>query len=82
MIDVTSVTVGIPVGDLRAAQRWYEAVLMVSEPDLEPVQGILEHEVGGVWLQLSEADAAPGGTVLRIGCRTSTPSEPVSALWG
>lgn len=67
MLTVTGVTIGVPVKDLRAAQRWYEAVLDVDAPDLEPVQGVLEHQVGGAWLQLSEAGDGPGGGTVRIG---------------
>ncbi len=42
----TSITIGIPVSDLQAARRWYEKVLDVSEPDLEPVADIVEYGCG------------------------------------
>lgn len=67
MLLVTSVTITVPVTDLRAAQRWYEAVLGVDAPDLEPVQGVVEYQVGGAWLQLSEAGDGPGGSTVRLG---------------
>lgn len=64
---MTSITIGIPVTDLRAAQRWYGAVLAVDAPDLEPVRGVLEYEVGGAWLQLAESGGGPGGGTVRLG---------------
>jgi len=68
MVQVTSVTVGQPVADLGAARRWYEAVLELGAPDLEPVDGVVEYDLGAVWLQLGEADdGRRGGTVLRVG---------------
>lgn len=68
MVQVTSVTIGLPVSDLDAARRWYEAALQLSAPDLEPVGGVVEYQVGTVWLQLGEEDdARPEGSVLRVG---------------
>ena len=63
----TSITVGLPVGDLPAAQRWYERVLDVPAPDLEPVDGVVEFEVGGRWLQLFVGQRAATDWVFRIG---------------
>ncbi len=65
-MDATSVTVGVPVRDLDAARGWYEALLGIDGAALEPVDGIVEYEVGGCWLQLLEGQ--PGGDwVFRIG---------------
>jgi predicted enzyme related to lactoylglutathione lyase len=68
-VEVSSVTVGLPVGDLGQAVRWYQEVFGLGEPDLAPADGVLEFQVGPVWLQLSAAPVAPSaaGTVTRFG---------------
>jgi catechol 2,3-dioxygenase-like lactoylglutathione lyase family enzyme len=66
-VQTTSVTIGVPVRDLAAARRWYETLLEVDKPDLEPVAGVVEYQVGACWLQLSQDDGGPGGWVFRIG---------------
>ena len=63
----TSVTIGVPVRDLGAARHWYESVLELEAPDVEPAPGIVEYEVAGCWLQLFEGKAGEGAWVLRIG---------------
>jgi catechol 2,3-dioxygenase-like lactoylglutathione lyase family enzyme len=69
MIETTSVTVGIPVGDLEEATRWYARVLEAGA-DLEPVEGIVEFEVrDGFWLQLFEGTGGSGEAVVRLGVR-------------
>ncbi len=57
-MDITSVTVGLPVTDLEASCLWYGAVLERTEPDLEPEDGVAEYEVGGIWIQLVVDDQA------------------------
>jgi lactoylglutathione lyase len=60
----TSVTTGLPVRDLGAAQAWY-ADLLEHEHELEPAEGLAEFEVHpGSWLQLVEGDDQPA---FRIG---------------
>jgi catechol 2,3-dioxygenase-like lactoylglutathione lyase family enzyme len=67
MIETTSITVGIPVGELEEATRWY-ARLLDAGPDIEPVEGIVEFEVrDGVWLQLFEGSGGSGESVIRLG---------------
>jgi predicted enzyme related to lactoylglutathione lyase len=68
-VEVSSVTVGLPVGDLGQAVRWYQEVFGLGEPDFAPADGVLEFQVGPVWLQLSAAPVAPSaaGTVTRFG---------------
>lgn len=51
-MDITSVTVGLPVSDIEASCLWYGAVFERTEPDLEPEDGVAEYEVGGIWIQL------------------------------
>jgi lactoylglutathione lyase len=58
-MQTTSVTTGIPVRDLGAAQAWY-AALLEHEHELEPAEGLAEFEVHpGSWLQLDEGAAEP-----------------------
>jgi predicted enzyme related to lactoylglutathione lyase len=49
--------------------HWYRQVLELSEPDLEPAEGIVEFQVGPPWLQLSEGSTTRSGAVpvLRLG---------------
>ena len=59
----TSITVGLPVSDVKAARAWYQRVLG-KVADIEPVEGIVEFEVHpGSWLQLHDGDQ----TAFRIG---------------
>lgn len=68
-LETSSVTLGIPVGDLAEAGRWYQRLLDTTI-SLEPVEGILELEVrDGFWLQLFEDDGGSGHAVLRFGVR-------------
>jgi predicted enzyme related to lactoylglutathione lyase len=57
-MDITSVTVGLPVSDIEASCLWYGAVFERTEPDLEPEDGVAEYEVGGIWIQLSVDEQA------------------------
>lgn len=73
-MQITSVTVGLPVRDLDAARKWYQRLLQLGPPELSPVDGVVEYELGPVWLQLFEAEtelvdaaAAADAAVLRIG---------------
>ncbi|MFJ3320383.1 MULTISPECIES: VOC family protein [unclassified Curtobacterium] len=67
-MDITSVTVGLPVTDIEASCLWYGAVFERAEPDLEPDEGIAEYEVGGIWIQLYEdADAEENRVSVRFG---------------
>jgi len=66
-VESTSVTVGVAVTDLVASRRWYEAVFEIAGPDLEPVEGVVEYQIGDCWLQLGEAPGGPGGWVFRVG---------------
>lgn len=50
-----TVTFGIPVRDLAAATPWYQKVLQVGEPDLNPAEGVAEFNLGKFWLQLEDA---------------------------
>jgi predicted enzyme related to lactoylglutathione lyase len=56
----TGVTVGLPVRDLESATRWYQSVFNLGDPDLEPVEGLVEFNVGPFWLQLAHRPADAG----------------------
>jgi predicted enzyme related to lactoylglutathione lyase len=67
-MDITSVTVGLPVTDIEASCLWYGAVFERAEPDLEPDAGVAEYEVGGIWIQLFEdAGAEENAVAVRFG---------------
>jgi predicted enzyme related to lactoylglutathione lyase len=62
-MEITSVTVGLPVTDIEASCLWYGAVFERTEPDLEPDDGVAEYEVGGIWIQLYEDESAEDNPV-------------------
>jgi predicted enzyme related to lactoylglutathione lyase len=68
-MDVTTVTVGLPVSDLDRAIDWYRKVFELPAADLEPAYGIVEFRLGPIWLQLSEGATERSGAevVTRIG---------------
>ena len=73
-MDVTSLTVGLPVSDLQRSREWYARLLQSDETPLEPVDGVLEHELSpGHWLQIFQTDSVheaareAGSVVVRFG---------------
>ncbi|EAG7323981.1 TPA: VOC family protein, partial [Listeria monocytogenes] len=48
-----SITIGLPVSDLEKSASWYEKLLM-SDEKLVPVEGVIEYQIGSVWIQLFE----------------------------
>lgn len=68
-VEILSVTVGLPVKDLSHAVPWYRRALGLAEPDLQPAAGVVEFQVGPIWLQLSEeaTDRSGAETVTRFG---------------
>lgn len=68
-MNVSGVTVALPVSDLDSAANWYQRVLELSEPDLQPVDGVVEFKIGSLWLQLGEESTARSGAqvVTRFG---------------
>jgi lactoylglutathione lyase len=68
-MEIESVTLGLPVADLDAAARWYGRVLDLAGPDLEPADGVVEFQVGPIWLQLGAEPTERTGAevVLRFG---------------
>ncbi|MDA3644601.1 VOC family protein [Saccharopolyspora indica] len=60
-MDLRSATVGMPVSDLRRAVEWYQRVFALAGPDLEPADGVVEFQLGPIWLQLGEEPTARSG---------------------
>lgn len=50
---ITAATVGIPVRDLDASVEWYRAALELGDVELVPMDGLVEFDLGPVWLQLN-----------------------------
>ncbi len=65
---IRTVTIGIAVDGLPAAESWYRHVLG-ERPEVRPVAHVLEFELTpGCWLQLIKSAAVtPGTTTFRIG---------------
>jgi predicted enzyme related to lactoylglutathione lyase len=55
-----AVTVGIPVRDLEQAVEWYRSAFELAEPDLRPLDGLAEFDLGSFWLQLAHAPELAG----------------------
>ncbi len=72
-MDINAITVGIPVSDLAQAVAWYQRAFELGEPDLAPMEGIVEFNLEVFWLQLYTSNA-PGGDGLsaNIGVRDAT----------
>ncbi len=82
-MDVLSVTVGLSVSDLAGAVEWYRKALQLPDPELEPVEGVVEFKVGSIWLQLvAGSTTRPGGGAgIRLGVDdTSTQRERLESL--
>jgi catechol 2,3-dioxygenase-like lactoylglutathione lyase family enzyme len=67
-LEITEVTLGIPVVDLTRSRDWYERLLGFP-PELEPVAGMAEFRIAGTWLQLREVRVSRPGWSFRIGVR-------------
>jgi lactoylglutathione lyase len=66
-VELTSVTIGIPVGNLKEASQWYERCLELKG-HIEPATDIREYQIfPGCWLQLSEAETAKSQHSLLLG---------------
>lgn len=83
-MDVSSVTVGLPVGDLEHAVEWYRRTFEISEPDLEPVDGVVELQLGPLWLQLyAESTERSGAEVVtRLGVANAAREHERMAVLG
>lgn len=64
-LNVKSITVGLPVSNLEKSASWYEKILM-SDEKISPVEGIIEYQIGSVWIQLFEEKINVSENVLRL----------------
>lgn len=73
-MQIESITIGLPVSDLSSAVEWYRRVLDLPAPELEPAAGVVEFQVGSVWLQLGvDATAREGAeVVVRLGVTSAS----------
>ena len=55
-----AITVGVPVRELDAAIRWYQAAFDLGEPDQRPMDDLAEFDLGAFWLQLAQAPELAG----------------------
>ncbi|EAC3780090.1 VOC family protein [Listeria monocytogenes] len=65
-LNAKSITIGLPVSDLEKSASWYEKLFM-SDEKLTPVEGVVEYQIGSVWIQLFEEKINVSENVLRIG---------------
>ena len=65
-MEARAVTVGIPVRELGPAVEWYRAAFGLGEPDLVPMEGLAEYDLGAFWLQLAAAPERAGREGLTV----------------
>ncbi|EAC3063108.1 VOC family protein [Listeria monocytogenes] len=65
-LNAKSITIGLPVSDLEKSAIWYEKLFMRDEK-LTPVEGVIEYQIGSVWIQLFEEKINVSENVLRLG---------------
>ncbi|MBF4574294.1 VOC family protein [Herbiconiux sp. VKM Ac-1786] len=65
-MEARAVTVGVPVRDLGRAVEWYRAAFGLGEPDLVPMEGLVEFDLGAFWLQLATAPERAGHAGLTV----------------
>lgn len=64
-LNTKSITVGLPVSNLKKSASWYKKVL-ISDEELIPVEGVIEYPIGSVWIQLFEGKVNVSENVLRF----------------
>lgn len=66
-MNLTSITIGIPVTSLDKASRWYEQCLELKA-HIEPASDVREYEIfPGCWLQLSVVESSTSEHCLLLG---------------
>ena len=54
-MDPLDVTVGLPVSEIARSVEWYRRAFELREPDLEPVEGVVEFRFGPIWTHPAQA---------------------------
>jgi len=69
-MELTSITIGVPVSDMAKAKTWY-IILLGATKTIQPVPNVFEFEISkGFWLQLIEDPALKAGDgTLRFGVK-------------
>lgn len=57
--------IGLPVSDLEGSASWYEKILM-SDEKLIPFEGVIEYQIGSVWIQFFEKKIKVSENILRL----------------
>lgn len=66
-MNLTSVTIGVPVRSIQEASRWYERCLEL-QGHINPAPDIREYELlPGCWLQLAETEPARSEHCMLLG---------------
>ena len=65
-MDVQAVSIALPVRDIDAALAWYRQALELGEPDLVPMEGLVEFDLGVIWLQLTTSPDTAGQDGIRL----------------
>jgi catechol 2,3-dioxygenase-like lactoylglutathione lyase family enzyme len=65
-MQVRAATIGIPVTDLDRSVAWYRGALELGEPDLVPVPGVVEFDLGACWLQLTTDPVHAGASGISL----------------
>ena len=65
---ILSTTLDLPVKNLAKAKEWYRQ-LFEYPPTTAPAPGVVELELGTVWLQLHETPVSSGDKALRLGIK-------------
>lgn len=61
-----TVTVGIPVRDLKRAITWYQSAFELGDPEQIPLEDLAEFDLGAFWLQLVLAPELAGGEGIAV----------------
>ena len=65
---ILNTTLDLPVKNLTKAKEWYRQ-LFEYPPTTSPAPGVVQLELGPVWLQLHETGVSSGDKALRLGIK-------------
>jgi predicted enzyme related to lactoylglutathione lyase len=75
-----AITVGVPVRDLDAAIRWYQAAFDLGEPDQRPMDDLAEFDLGPFWLQLAHSPELAGREGISVNLSVENATEQREAF--